>query len=194
MPPDNVSANLTPNPDGRGRRRSRAEEQRTLDAIKSIVISLARESGIEASGDTGCIDPAAKINEERAQAIKNDTQPKLAEFTRKAASSIEVDRIASTSEGFVISGLKMRKGAETKLGLNLKELADLARQALNMFEAASQSVIAIAVRVISAAALAFAKDVPAEHNSDSVDNPVSEVWDDDDFDDPYPPTKEDRDP
>ena len=191
QPPDNVSASMTPNPGDGQQRRSRDEEARRQRAIVHLVETLAGQAGIGVSTEPGCIDPAAKPNPERSATIKADTNPRLLSFTRRVQPSIEVGKI-TTADGDVIEKLKIRKGAETTLSLNLQDLKNLCSGVIG---GTRDAVLAIMARVGSFVRRRGERPNESEEQDEEADYITDHEYDpgDDDFDDPYPPNKEDRD-
>lgn len=176
MPPDHISANMAPNPGDGDRQRSRDEEARRQRAIQAMIIEEARRAGLTVSTEPGLIYPDAKPNPERSEAIKRETNPALASFSRMVGRSLEAEQI-KTPDGHIIKGLKFREGSQTQLAVNLKELADLAHRFLGFLSDVKDAVIGLAVRV------GAAMGVPAGEPSQSSEQ---DDWDDDSDENGYP--------
>lgn len=145
-PPDIVSANLTPNPGDGDKPRSRMEEERRLKALTVTIIEEAQRRGIQVFTDPGCLDPEARPNAPRSRKLKEETNPKLASFSRSVGASMEVGEI-KTRDGDVIKNFKIHGESHTKLALNLQDLANLASRVGHLIGDAAAGLIGMALKV-----------------------------------------------
>ncbi|MCH7793142.1 MAG: hypothetical protein IID31_12790 [Planctomycetes bacterium] len=141
-PPDIIGHDLLPNP-GDDKRRSKKEEERRQQAIIDQIFAEANKLGIEVT-TTGEIDPTAEPNPERAEKIKNETQPRLIEYSRAVEADSEIAE-TSDADGSTTRRVRTRTRTVTQLGVNLEVLNELT----NLVTDIRGAVIKIGARILS---------------------------------------------
>jgi hypothetical protein len=136
VPPDKITIRLDQNDDG--------DDPRSIAAVEDALRRLAAQNGIEVVKH-GEIDPAAKENPARFEKIKQETQPKLIEF------SSQQTKLEETEERMLPSGRIDRRTqlitqTTRELAVDLKQLADLARDAGAFVGTVYHGVVQLAVR------------------------------------------------
>ena len=161
-PPDIIGHDLLPNPGDDDERRSKKEEERRQQAIIEQIFREAKKLGIEVH-TTGEIDPTAEPNPGRAEKIKNETQPKLLEYTRSFSRTIEADEIR-TADGLFYKRFRDRKEAVTKLSMNLSDLVKLGHRIVDIIGDTPAAVVKIGARIWTAlGAMAGGDGKPDKH-------------------------------
>lgn len=153
-PHDNIAFDMAPNPDSAAVRKGEGEEERRQRTIIEIVRREAERAGIGVT-TSAAPDPLAVPNPQRAEAITQDTTPRLIEFTRQVGRSVDAEEI-QLPDGTKIRGLRAREGSRLRLAVNLTDLVELGNQALGFAERTTDQVVTIAVKVGKAIAQAIA--------------------------------------
>jgi len=136
QPPDKIIFDLVPNEDG--------DDPRITRAVEAAIRRLAKQHGLKVT-EPGAIDPAAKKNPDRAEKIKNETTPKLIEYTYTEKG---VERAEERRPDGRLHRRVERIGERTrKLSVDFAVLANLGRAAIDFFNESKDSLIELATKV-----------------------------------------------
>lgn len=136
QPPDKITFDLVPNDD--------ADDPRITRAVEAAIRRHAEQQGLKVT-EPGAIDPAAKENPDRAEKIKNETRPKLLEYSC-AERGVELAE-ERRPNGRIHRRIKRIGERTRRLSIDITALATLTKSIVDFLKESKDSLIELATKV-----------------------------------------------